>query len=172
MTPPQESVLHLVLMRHAKSSWTSQAPTDHARPLNKRGRRDAPRMAQRLLDLGWFPDRVIASDSARTRETWARMAPAGPPSARVRFTAGLYECGIEGFVDAVRDEPSTPGIRMLLAHNPGCEELVEWLLGRAVRITTGNAVLLRRSAVAWCEALEPDQWSMIDVLRPREPRDV
>ena len=63
----------IIVMRHAKSSWKSGARDDHARPLNKRGRRDAPRIAARLAELGWVPERVISSDSERTRQTWARM---------------------------------------------------------------------------------------------------
>jgi len=63
----------LMLMRHAKSAWQSQAPSDHERPLNERGRRNAPRVGKRLAELGWVPDHVIGSDSRRTRETWERM---------------------------------------------------------------------------------------------------
>jgi len=42
----------LMLMRHAKSSWKSQVPTDHERPLTERGRRDAARVGKRLSKLG------------------------------------------------------------------------------------------------------------------------
>ena len=58
----------LMLMRHAKSSWKSQVPTDHERPLNERGRRDAARVGKRLAKLGWLPDVVVGSDSRRTEE--------------------------------------------------------------------------------------------------------
>jgi hypothetical protein len=46
----------LMLMRHAKSAWTSHVPTDHERPLNKRGRRDAPRIGKPTMpvtDMFW-----------------------------------------------------------------------------------------------------------------------
>jgi len=76
----------LIIMRHAKSSWTSGAATDHQRPLNKRGRRDAPRIGARLQHLGWLPDLVIASDSERTRETWQRMKVEFPHSIEQRFS--------------------------------------------------------------------------------------
>ncbi len=67
--------MRLIIMRHAKSDWNSGAASDHARPLNKRGRRDAPRVANRLGELGWQPDYVISSDSRRTRETLELMLP-------------------------------------------------------------------------------------------------
>ena len=56
----------LLVMRHAKSSW-STGVTDHERPLNARGRADAPRMAAALRELGWIPDHVLCSDAERTR---------------------------------------------------------------------------------------------------------
>ena len=56
-------------MRHAKSDWKDSSLTDHQRPLNKRGKRDAPQMAAKLSELGWQPSRVLTSDSQRTMET-------------------------------------------------------------------------------------------------------
>jgi phosphohistidine phosphatase len=38
----------LLILRHAKSSWKHPELTDHERPLNKRGKRDAPRMGELL----------------------------------------------------------------------------------------------------------------------------
>ena len=73
----------LMVMRHAKSSWKSQVPTDHERPLNERGRRDAARVGKRLAELGWVPDFVVSSDSRRTfipapARRCARKGPAWP----------------------------------------------------------------------------------------------
>src|SRR5690606_1322492 len=84
----------LVLMRHAKSSWSDPTLEDHARPLNKRGKRDAPWAAERLVSLGFAPDVVLSSDSRRTRQTWKRMAPILPP-ADVTFTHALYHAGTD-----------------------------------------------------------------------------
>ena len=55
----------LIVMRHAKSSWKNESLRDHERPLNKRGRRDAPRIGEELASLGWVPQRVISSDATR-----------------------------------------------------------------------------------------------------------
>ncbi|MBX2801549.1 MAG: histidine phosphatase family protein [Myxococcales bacterium] len=160
--------LRLVVMRHAKSSWTTEAATDHERPLNDRGRSDAPKIAQRLVELGWCPDRVVSSDSLRTQETWAGMADAMPAPQDVRFTRRLYHAGATAFCQVVSDEPDDAACLLLLGHNPGWEEVVEWLSGQPVRMTTANAVLLRRDRVPWMMALEPETWGLVDVLRPRE----
>jgi len=160
--------LRLIVMRHAKSSWTSEATSDHERPLNERGRRDAPRIAERLVELGWVPHRVISSDAARTQETWARMADTFPAPESVQFTRRLYHGGIDAFISAVRDEPDEASCLMMIGHNPGWEDVVEWLAGEPIRMTTANAVLLRHERVPWMESLAPDAWSLVDVLRPRE----
>ena len=60
-------------MRHAKSSWSDASLEDHDRPLNKRGRRDAPRIAQELHDREWIPDQIRVSTSKRTLETLELM---------------------------------------------------------------------------------------------------
>ena len=64
----------LILMRHAKSSWKYPELTDHERPLNKRGRKASVKIAKELIRLDWIPDKLYSSDSARTKETWKRMA--------------------------------------------------------------------------------------------------
>ena len=59
----------LIIMRHAKSSWTDSNLNDHDRPLNPRGRKDAPRIYQALMEMDWLPDTVFLSSSKRTTET-------------------------------------------------------------------------------------------------------
>ena len=90
----------LIIMRHAKSSWTSGAASDHQRPLNKRGRRAAPLVAARLRDLGWIPDLVIASDSERTRETWQRMRAEFPQAIEERYSHSFYHGGLHAISSA------------------------------------------------------------------------
>ncbi len=158
----------LIVMRHAKSSWKSDAPTDHERPLNKRGRRDAPRIGAALEAVGWRPELVISSDSERTRETWSRMEEALGGAPEVRFTRALYHAGLDEVCDALRavDEAATV---MLLGHNPGWEEVVDGLAGEATTMTTANAALLEIDAASWHEAVgRPGDWRLVDVLRPKE----
>ena len=65
----------LILMRHAKSSWESSALIDHERPLNARGRHDAPVIGHYLWQKGVKPDLIISSDSLRTRQTVEHLGP-------------------------------------------------------------------------------------------------
>ena len=93
----------LIIMRHAKSSWNSPAATDHARPLNKRGQHDAPRVGTALVEQDWTPDLVLSSDSQRTRETFAGMTESFPGGIEVRFLSSFYHGGL----NAIREEVST-----------------------------------------------------------------
>lgn len=161
--------MRLVLMRHAKSSWDDGAQTDHARTLNERGRRDAPVVGAELARRGWVPDAVMASDSARTRETWERMAKAMPPVPRVAFVAALYH-GRLGALQAVGDGVG-PGVGTLLVlgHNPGLEEAASWLTGLSIGLATANAVLLTHQGAAWGDALaDAGGWRLEATIRPKE----
>jgi len=158
----------LIVLRHAKSAWGTEAPSDHARPLNKRGRRDAPRVAARLADLDWIPERVISSDSQRTRETWAGMSTAlDEPS--VRFTRGLYHGGLDEVRDEVEGVATGVTTLMVIGHNPGWEDMASRLTGTYLTMTTCNAALLEVEADTWGEALAMDScWHMYEHVKPRE----
>ena len=93
----------LVVMRHAQSSGNDAE--DHKRPLDRRGRRDAPRVAAELQRRGWAPQSVVMSDSVRTTETWARMATAlaTPPAVgAVRTDPQLYHGPTQSGAGTVR----------------------------------------------------------------------
>ena len=163
--------LKLIVLRHAKSAWDSDAATDHERPLNKRGRRDAPRIAAKLAELGWLPEKVYSSDSVRTRETWDRMKEALSPkgsSPKVKFTNKLYQAGLDAVRKQIGKGENKTKTIMLIGHNPGWEEAVRSLTGNTIRITTCNAVLLSTKSASWSQALASEDWKVEDVLRPKE----
>lgn len=157
----------LIVVRHAKSAWDTDAPTDHERPLNKRGRRDAPRVAEHLATLGWIPDVVLSSDSERTRETWARMKGAFAP-VDVTFTDELYLAGPDAVYDLLEKVGAAVSTVMVLGHNPGWEDLVEELSGTSTRMTTANAALLVGAGRTWTDALKTRPWKIEAVVRPKE----
>ena len=162
-------MLHrLIIMRHAKSSWDTDAPTDHERPLNKRGRRDAPRIAEELVRLSWVPDLVLSSDSTRTRETFQRMADVfGELPAR--FLPEFYHGGLTEIRPAVAELHSEIGTVLVLGHNPGWEDAASRLSDEPISMTTANAALLGITAASWADALAAvGDWSLDRLLRPKE----
>lgn len=63
----------LILVRHAKSDWGDASLTDHDRPLNARGRQNAPMMAERLAETEPAAPRIISSTALRARTTAAEF---------------------------------------------------------------------------------------------------
>ena len=90
-------------MRHAKSSWDSPAKNDHERPLNDRGRRDSPRVAQHLAEIGWQPQLILSSDAQRTRETAELMLSVWEAGVAVEFSPELYLAGAGAVAGAVAE---------------------------------------------------------------------
>lgn len=157
----------LIVMRHAKSSWSSDALTDHDRPLNKRGRRDAPRVAARIEELGWTPQHILSSDSQRTRETCELLRQAWEEDVETDFLRSLYHAGVDGLrqeLPRVSDEVET---LMLVGHNPGWEDVVCRLTGETVVMKTATAALLEAEFDEWSCALG-NRWKIASVLQPRE----
>lgn len=161
----------LILLRHAKSDWASGAMTDHERPLNHRGRRDAPAIGEAIASLGWRPEVVISSDATRTRETWARMREALGVEAEPRLTAAFYLADLQAIREALADLPDEVTTVMVIGHNPGWEEAASTLTGQEITLTTANAAMLTVEAERWEEAILLDGcWRLAHLLRPRELR--
>jgi phosphohistidine phosphatase SixA len=159
----------LIVLRHAKSSWDTEAATDHDRPLNKRGRRDAQRIGKRISKLSWVPEVVFSSDSRRTRETWERMKESFDGIGDANFTRDLYHAGIGAVRTVLATVPDTVKTVMVIGHNPGWEGVVDVLTGEEVALTTCNAALLRVDADSWNDAAAMDAcWKLDTLLRPKE----
>lgn len=122
----------LTLIRHAKSDWSSGAAGDHERPLNDRGRRDAPEMGRRLLDRSIGFDLVLASDARRARETIEAIRSAmGAAAGKLLVEPALYLAGPERLLALVTGQDAAVGHLALVGHNPGLSELAQQL-GAAV----------------------------------------
>lgn len=170
----------LLVVRHAKSAWDSDANTDHERPLNKRGRKDAPRVAAELLRRDWVPRWVVSSDSVRTTQTWELMraafeganeqsADGSAYAATVMFRRDLYHASLMEVRQALLDLNLPQQVVMVLGHNPGWEDMVSVLTGEYVTMTTCNAALLSVEADDWQQAMLLEScWHLHHLVRPRE----
>lgn len=125
--PPARTLL---LMRHAKSAWDDPRLTDFERPLNARGRRDAPRMGRWIANSALAPDVVLCSSAARTRETWELVGRELPDAPSPLFLKELYHASSNTIIDAVEQLQPKHRIALLLGHNPGMAEAVERLSAR------------------------------------------
>ena len=147
----------IIVMRHAKSSWDHPDLRDHERPLNKRGIRDSPRVADELNDRGWVPDLILVSSSQRTRQTLEGMSHRfGSIQSEVR--PGIYHASLHHLLIEIQDIVEN-GTTMILGHNPGSEMLINHLSGEWHTMPTAAAALLVESSGIWI---------VEDVIRPKE----
>ena len=150
-------VRRLIVMRHAKSSWKDPNLDDHDRPLNKRGRRDAPIVADGIFDRGWIPELILVSSSKRTLQTLEGMSHRmGKTPFEVR--SGIYHATVIDLMEELENMLDN-GTTMIIGHNPGLEILVNHLSGEWHTMPTATAVLLFHSG---------SSWSVEAVIRPKE----
>ena len=159
----------LIVMRHAKSSWADPGQADHERPLNARGRGDAPRIGARIAELGWTPDAIWSSDAVRTRQTAELVASAFDAAPGATFDRGLYLGDLGSIRTSAAEWDEAWRCVLTLGHNPGWSEAASILAGRELGLTTANAVLLERDDedATWADALL-EGWRFVELLRPKE----
>ncbi|MGA2951700.1 MAG: histidine phosphatase family protein [Caulobacteraceae bacterium] len=117
----------LILLRHAKTEPRSEAGDDLSRRLTERGRNESAVMACVLDGAGYAPDLVLVSPAARTRETWDWMA-ATFPKAKVELRKALYDATPEEIEGEMGQGTAAAATVMVVAHNPGLQELAVNLL--------------------------------------------
>lgn len=167
----------LLVLRHAKSAWDTDAPTDFERPLAKRGRKDAPRVGAWLRSEGLVPDHVVSSPAERARQTILRVCEElGVDSDRIAWDPRVYGAGVDGLLSVLADCPQQAKTILLVGHNPGLETLVEYLGGEDVEIPE-DGKLLPTAAVAslkmpesWAD-LEEGSARLVSLTRPRYLED-
>jgi len=168
----------LLLLRHAKSSWDDPALSDHARPLNARGRQAAAAIAQAMRDLGLSPDIVLVSSARRTLQTLEALTPF-EDGALIEPMDALYLAPWRRLLEAVQAAPATARSLLLIGHNPGLHELALALAGaaglagggaEAQRLAEGypTGALAEFTIAASWRGLEPGGARLVRFLAPRD----
>lgn len=125
---PITALRQLLLLRHAKSLWDDPKLSDHARPLNARGRSAARAMRQAMRDRGLTPDLVLVSSARRTLQTLEALSP-WDDVPLVEPMDALYLASARSMLDVVHDVTETVRSILLIGHNPGMHELAMILVG-------------------------------------------
>lgn len=140
----------LILLRHAKSDWSTGDP-DHDRPLAARGLRQAPEAGRWLVAHVDRIDLAVVSSAARARRTWSLAAAELVDAPPVRLDERVYGASSGSLLGILRDLPEDLSTVVIVGHNPGLEDLVATLAGSWVPMpTSALAVLTVRGA--WAEA--------------------
>jgi len=110
----------LYLARHAKSYWKDQSIPDFDRPLNNRGKRDAPFMGKVLNDKKIKPNLIISSPAKRTKKTAMEIAAKiGYPEKKILFNEDLYEASSNVLIKVLKKVDEKYDSVMIFGHNPG-----------------------------------------------------
>lgn len=153
----------LILVRHAKSSWADPGQDDIDRPLNDRGKRDAPEMARRLRERAEVPTLVMSSPARRALTTARLMVEEfGIARDEIVIEDALYEASVDTWLRAIAALPQAADAVLMVGHNPTLTDLGN-VLCKAVRIDnipTCGVLRLDYPLRSW-EAVpdsEPSDW--------------
>jgi phosphohistidine phosphatase len=143
----------LYLLRHAKSSWSFDELSDQQRPLNDRGRDDAPRMGQALAKRHIMPDLLVSSPAVRALSTAALVAKElNYPHGKIHVEAGIYGADMDSLLAIIRTLPNTAESVLLVGHNPTITDTVNALSPSSINeMPTAAVVCLKFSCVLWEE---------------------
>jgi len=173
---PPKGKKDLLLLRHAKSSWDDPALDDFNRPLAKRGRRAALRMAEWLAERQIRPGLVLCSPATRTRETLSLIQPALGTDITVRYEGRLYLAEAEDLLHRLREVDTDVGCVLLIGHNPGLQELAITLASDekkpervrlAEKFPTAALAWFRLNTSRW-SALRPENGELVAFITPAD----
>ena len=166
----------LLILRHAKSAWDTDAPSDFDRPLAMRGLRATRRMGRYIAETGLVPDAIVCSTATRAVQTVLGAAQSGGFTLRpVRFEGAIYEAGLSALLDVLGDCDPQAHRTMIVGHNPGLEYLLDYLAGGVPMPGDGKlmptAALARVDLPADWRGLERGAGKLLGLTRVRDLDD-
>lgn len=164
----------LIIMRHAKSDWTTNAGRDFDRPLSKRGNNDAPKMGNWLKKQDLIPDKVLSSPAQRTKQTaYLVAAELGLSEEDIIWDSTIYEASLSDLLTVLDNHTGEADILLLIGHNPSVDSLLEYL-SSDVPEENDDGKLMTTAAVAVLDygegpiVTEPGSGQLSILIRPRE----
>jgi phosphohistidine phosphatase len=156
----------LFLLRHAKSSWKDTLLGDHDRPLNGRGRDEAPLVGEYLRERGLTPSYVAVSTARRAVQTAAEVLSIIGYHGLVRTSRQLYLAEEDELFNIISRTPKRYPSLMVVAHNPGLEQLLEQLTGEFLPMPTSCLAHIELPIETWREMQPDGSGKLIDLWRP------
>jgi phosphohistidine phosphatase len=145
----------LALLRHAKSSWDNPGTSDFDRPLNKRGRHDAPRMGKLLAERGVSPTAIISSAAVRARTTAEAVGhELGFAAHEIQCTKALYLASANDMLKVLQQLAGDASEALLVGHNPGITSLANRIAdARIDNLPTAACFYVEADVQSWAELL-------------------
>jgi phosphohistidine phosphatase len=159
----------LLILRHAKSSWKEPDLQDFDRPLNKRGKSDAPKIGKLLKELDLVPDLIISSAAKRAKDTAKAVVKSTKYHGRMDLNPSLYGAAdFDAYLRALRLVPDEYNKVLIIGHNPALEELVRVLTDRMEHLPTCALAEVDLKISSWSNLGKKIDGQLINIWRPRE----
>jgi phosphohistidine phosphatase len=159
----------LYLIRHAKSSWDNPGLRDFDRPLNDRGQREAPKMAELLAETGCRPDLLVSSPAKRaltTARVFARQFQI--PEAQIQQQPDIYEAHPRDILKIVSALPASAHTALIFGHNPTFTDVANVFSNVWIdNVPTCGIVHIESSAPTW-DAVYEGNSRVIGCYFPKE----
>jgi len=157
----------VILLRHAKSSWEHTELSDFERPLNRRGKRDAPRMGSWIEQQGITPDAVLCSAATRAQQTLAGLQTTADLGEYLVVTEDLYLAPPSTTIALLTQLDDGIQTALIIAHNPGMEGLLWGLCGIDRVMPTCALAQIQLPNESWMETDLNQQGDLIELIIPR-----
>jgi len=157
----------LLLLRHAKSSWKQPEIHDHDRPLNKRGKKEAPRVGMYLKEHDLVPDLIISSTARRARDTAQAVLEESGFEGEVDLYQDLYLSDTSCYLDILRSLPDSARRVLVVGHNPDMDEFLTMLTDSNDHMTTAALAQIDLPITSWQELNEATDGRLQVVWSPR-----
>lgn len=143
----------LFLVRHAKSDWDDPSLSDFERPLNPRGKRDAPAMANRLKEKKIRIDAFISSPAKRAKRTAILFAREFKfEKKEIIFLDELYGAEPDIFYEVIKNMDDSFDNIAIFAHNPGITDFANLLTDiRIDNIPTCSVFAIKIDTKKWVD---------------------
>ena len=160
----------LLFLRHAKSSWKDSTLIDHKRPLNKRGKKDAPIMGDYLKNKKLTPDLIISSTAKRAKDTSELVAEHCGYNKDIQSSKLLYGTTTQDYLTTIGGISNKYHRVLLIGHNPILEEVLEAVTGEQVRMKTCSLVHISLPIKFWKEVKDDTntKGKLIDVVKVKK----
>jgi phosphohistidine phosphatase len=157
------SLRTVVLLRHGQAEHHSPNGDDHGRPLTTRGRQQIAAISHYLHNLKIPVSQIYCSNSRRTTETLANLAPEISHGAEVSCDAALYHAPGKTLFDFLFQTADTIPAVLFVGHNPGLSEMATYLAQRHIHLGTGEAVVFQGDFPSWSDGGLPSNWNALKI---------
>lgn len=158
----------VLILRHAKSSWSNPGLADIDRPLNKRGKRDAPHMGSLLREQDIVPDLILSSPARRAKKTAQAVSEYSSFDGEIEIVPDFYPGDPETFIVTLMSVPDQVDSVMIVAHNPGLEEFLYELAGESARMPTSALAQVALPIDSWQDLEDEIQGNLVNLWRVKE----